>query len=156
MRLPPLRCGGVCGELDRILKPEMPSLAPIKFFPGKIVVSPAALKLLSADDIRQALEAHVNGDWGDLGKEDCDENNQALARGRRILSVYHNSNGIKFWIITEADRSATNIFLREIHPNHSVEGIVRRRAKELVRRLNKLTTKPMAGSSGIKLRFCVR
>jgi hypothetical protein len=134
----------------------MSSLAPIKFFPGKIVIAPAALKLLSAEDIQQALDAHVYGDWGDLGREDCEENNQALERGRRILSVYHNSNGIKFWIITEADRSVTNIFLREINPSHAVEGIVSRRAKDLVRRLNKLTTKPMAGSSGIKLRFCVR
>jgi len=150
------RHGGVGSELDRTLKPEMPSLAPIKFFPGKILISPAALKLLSAEDIRQALEAHVNGDWGDLGREDCEENNQALERGRRILSVYHNSDGIKFWIITEADRSVTNVFLREIRPDPVVEGIVRRRAKDLVRRLNKLTTKPVAGSPGIKLRFCVR
>jgi hypothetical protein len=150
------RPGGVCGELDRTLKPEMPSLAPIKFFPGKIMIAPAALKLLSAEDIRQALEAHVNGDWGDLGREDCEENNRALERGRRILSVYNNSNGTKFWIITEADRSVTNVFLRKIHPNHVVGGIVRRRAKDLVRRLNKLTTKSVAGSPGIKLRFCVR
>lgn len=120
------------------------------------MIAPAALKLLSAEDIRQALDAHVNGDWGDLGKVDYEENNQALECGRRILSIYHNSNGVIFWVITEADRSVTNVFLRETHPNQVVEGIVRRRAKDLVRRLNKLTMKPIAGSPGVKLRFCVR
>ena len=108
----------------------MPTLAHIKFFPGKIVIAPAALKLLSAEDIRQALNAHVNGDWGDLGKEDCEENNQALERGRRILSVYHNSNGTIFWIITEADRSVTNVFLRQTLPNQTrMEGVEKKSGK---------------------------
>ena len=115
-------------KLDRTQKPEMPSLAHIKFFPGKIMIAPAALKLLSAEDIQRALNAHVNGDWGDLGKEDCEENNQALERGRRILSVYHNSIGIIFWIITEADRSVTNVFLRETLSNLTrMEGVEEKR-----------------------------
>jgi hypothetical protein len=117
-------------KLDRTQKIEMPSLAHIKFFPGKIMIAPAALKLLSAEDIRQALNAHVNGDWGDLGKEDCEENNQALERGRRIVSVYHNSIGIIFWIITEADRSVTNVFLRETLSNLTrMEGGEEKRGK---------------------------
>jgi hypothetical protein len=121
-------------KLDLTRKPEMPSLAHIKFFPGKIMIASAALKLLSAEDIRRALNAHVNGDWGDLGKEDCEENNQALERGRRILSVYHNSNGIRFWIITEADRSVTNVFLREAHPNLTrMEGMEKKRGKHETR-----------------------
>ncbi|HWY31983.1 MAG TPA: hypothetical protein VNX46_14580 [Candidatus Acidoferrum sp.] len=98
------------------------------------MIASAALKLLSAEDIRRALNAHVNGDWGDLGKEDCEENNQALERGRRILSVYHNSNGIRFWIITEADRSVTNVFLREAHPNLTrMEGMEKKRGKHETR-----------------------
>jgi hypothetical protein len=133
----------------------MTSTAPAKFSPGKIVISPAALKLLSAEDIQGAMEAHVCGQWGDLGREDCEENDRGLALGRRILSVYHTSAGIKFWIITEADRSVTNIFLREPHTEHEIEGIFRSRARNLVRRLNKLTQKP-ATREGIKLRFCVR
>jgi hypothetical protein len=35
----------------------------------------------------------------------------ALAEGRRIRSVYTAANGIRFWIITEADRSASTILL---------------------------------------------
>jgi hypothetical protein len=31
----------------------------------------------------------------------------------RLLSAYHDENGVKFWIITEADRSATTVLLPE-------------------------------------------
>jgi len=40
-------------------------------------------------------------------------NNQALATGARLLSVYHSETGLKFWIITEADRSVTTVLLPE-------------------------------------------
>ncbi len=128
----------------------------IKFPPGRIVIAPAALMLLSAEDIQAALNAHVNGDWGDLGKQDREENDQALAKGRRLLSVYHTKEGTKFWVITEADRSVTNVFLREIRPSRNGEGVFKTRAKNLVRRLNKLTAKPATGVPALKLRFCVR
>ncbi len=133
----------------------MTSTAPAKFSPGTIVISPAALKLLSAQDIQGAMEAHVCGEWGDLGREDCEENDRGVALGRRILSVYHTRTGIKFWIITEDDRSVTNIFLREPQADHQMGSLFETRAKNLVRRLNKLTQKP-AAVEGIKLRFCVR
>ena len=32
-------------------------------------------------------------------------------RGGRLFSVYHDGSGVKFWIITEADRSATTVLL---------------------------------------------
>ena len=31
--------------------------------------------------------------------------------GLRLFSVYHDRYGVKFWIITEADRSATTVLL---------------------------------------------
>ncbi len=133
----------------------MTSISTAKFSPGKIVISPAALRLLSAVDIQGAMEAHVCGEWGDLGREDRNENDRGLALGRRLLSVYHSRSGVKFWIITEADRSVTNIFLREPNPEHEMGRIFQARAKNLVRRLNKVTLKPVTGE-GIKLRFCVR
>ena len=34
-----------------------------------------------------------------------------LRDGERLLSIYHTLNGTKFYIITEADRSATTILL---------------------------------------------
>ena len=37
----------------------------------------------------------------------------ALRDGDRLLSVYHDRHGVKFWVITEADRSATTVLLPE-------------------------------------------
>ena len=36
---------------------------------------------------------------------------RALAEGGQLLSAYHDRSGRKFWIITEADRSATTLLL---------------------------------------------
>ena len=55
---------------------------------------------------------HIRGDWGDACKEDAKANDLALEEGSRLFSVYF-SIDIKFWIITEHDRSATTILLPE-------------------------------------------
>lgn len=59
------------------------------------------------------LARHAAGDWGDLCGEDRAANDRAVAVGARILSAYHTPEGVKLWIITEADRSATTILLPE-------------------------------------------
>jgi len=51
------------------------------------------------------------GDWGELTQEDIDENNRALKEGCRLLSAYRSTNRVKFWIITEWDRSVTTVLL---------------------------------------------
>jgi hypothetical protein len=56
-----------------------------------------------------SLRRHCNGDWGDLPKEDKDENELSLQQGFRILSSYEHKDLPKIWIITEADRSSTTI-----------------------------------------------
>jgi len=55
-----------------------------------------------------SLKRHIDCDWGEVDKGDCDSNNKALINSGRILSAY-SFNGIKIWIITEADRSATTV-----------------------------------------------
>lgn len=80
---------------------------------GRIVATPNALDHLSQDDILCGLQRHQAGDWGDLCEEDRAANDQALTEGSRILSVYRGSNGTKFYIITEADRSVTTVLLPE-------------------------------------------
>ena len=39
------------------------------------------------------------------------ENELSLQEGFRLLSSYRDRNQIKFWIITEADRSTTTVLL---------------------------------------------
>jgi hypothetical protein len=36
-----------------------------------------------------------------------------LAEGERLLSAYRSDRGENFWIITEADRSATTVLMPE-------------------------------------------
>ena len=79
---------------------------------GQVVITPNALEQLDQSDVLKSLSRHVRGDWGDCCKEDAKANDLALEEGSRLFSVYFSSN-IKFWIITEHDRSATTILLPE-------------------------------------------
>lgn len=57
------------------------------------------------------LAKHQTGDWGTAGKEDWQENDLSVKQGCRILSAYKTVKGVKLWVITEADRSATTMLL---------------------------------------------
>ena len=80
---------------------------------GAIVITPNALLLLSEEDFRNALQRHANADWGNLCPEDAQANDRAMNHNGRLLSAYNGRNGTRFWIITQADRSATMILLPE-------------------------------------------
>ena len=84
-----------------------------KFPLGRIVSTPNALDSVPNTEILSALERHASGDWGDLDEHDREANEQALIEGFRILSAYRSKSGVKFWIITEHDRSATTVLLPE-------------------------------------------
>ena len=84
-----------------------------KFRLGHIVSTPNALEHLTQDDILLGIQRHQAGDWGDVGEHDRHENELSLQQGFRLLSVYHSATGVKFWIITEADRSVTTVLLPE-------------------------------------------
>jgi hypothetical protein len=89
------------------------AVSAAKFSLGRIVATPNALDHLTQDDIRSGIIRHQAGDWGDLDADDRKENDLALERGARLLSAYQASNGTKFWIITEADKSSTTVLLPE-------------------------------------------
>lgn len=82
-----------------------------KFPLGRTVITPSARDTLHPEDALRSLRRHVAGDWGDCTPEDWAENNLAIDQYLRIFSVYHDRDGVKFWVITEADRSATTILL---------------------------------------------
>jgi hypothetical protein len=97
------------GEKEKgIVTKKMP-----KFPFGRIVATPNALNHLTYDDMAAGLMRHLTGDWGDVDAHDRQENEISLHRGFRLFSVYHATNGVKFWIITEADRLATTFLLPE-------------------------------------------
>jgi hypothetical protein len=84
-----------------------------KFPLGQTVATPGALEALQAagQDPTALLARHQGGDWGDLDAEDKQENELSLKQGFRLLSAYHLTTGVKVWVITEADRSATTLLL---------------------------------------------
>ena len=86
-----------------------------KFPLGRVVATPGALRAIAAAGHRpqEFLHRHEQGDWGELDKEDCRENERSLKDDCRLLSAYRLRDGNKIWIITEADRSATTILLPE-------------------------------------------
>jgi len=82
---------------------------------GQLVATPGALAALekTGQNAMEFLSRHVRGDWGDLPKEDKDENQLSLNKGFRLLSSYRTTAGEKVWVITEADRSHTTLLLPE-------------------------------------------
>ncbi|MCA9244414.1 MAG: hypothetical protein KDA32_10695 [Phycisphaerales bacterium] len=94
-------------------KPSAGNPLAQKFPLGRTVITPNARDTLDAEDVHAALMRHARGDWGDCGSEDANENEFSLKNALRLFSVYHDRTGTKFWIITEADRSATTILLPE-------------------------------------------
>lgn len=80
---------------------------------GRFMATPTAVKALPPADIETALRRHAVGDWGDVDEEDRRQNDLSLQQGLRLLSAYRATNGTKFWIITEADRSVTTVLLPE-------------------------------------------
>lgn len=86
-------------------------LSAAKFDGGRIVSTPGALEAVPQPEVLQALNRHFHGDWGECCAADAGLNDASLRDGSRLLSVYRTTKGERFWIITEADRSATTILL---------------------------------------------
>lgn len=77
-------------------------------------MTPGAQEQVPPSEMLRALRRHARGDWGDeLDREDMAANDLALKDGGRLVSAYRIEAGVKFWIITEADRSATTVLLPE-------------------------------------------
>jgi hypothetical protein len=91
-------------------------MAPVKGivsgrFPlGQLVVTSNAIARLTPEEIADGIIRHARGDWGDISPNDAAENELSLREGLRLLSAYGKGDR-RFWIITEADRSATTVLL---------------------------------------------
>jgi hypothetical protein len=80
---------------------------------GQTMLTSNALNTLEYGDVMRCMRRHETGDWGDVCASDWAANDWSLQNGERILSSYQDSNGVKFWIITERDRSVTTVLLPE-------------------------------------------
>jgi hypothetical protein len=79
---------------------------------GRTLATPAAREELSELNYSplDLLRRHMSGDWSEMAIEDQQSNREAITEGSRIFSAYI-IQGVKFWVITEADRSSTTILL---------------------------------------------
>ena len=98
--------------------PEATNLVALKecaleslFSLGQTVMTWSAHETLDPLDVINCLKRHATGDWGEVCEEDFEANQDALKEELRLLSVYTDRLGTKFWIITEWDRSATTVLL---------------------------------------------
>ena len=79
---------------------------------GRLVITSNANARLTPEEIADGIARHARGDWGDISAEDAAENDLSLREGFRLLSA-HGRGDRRFWVITEADRSATTVLLPE-------------------------------------------
>jgi len=81
---------------------------------GWVEATPGAYEAMWAAGGGTALDLlarHQRGDWGEVSPGDAAENDLAVARGRRIRSVYTLNTGVTIWVVTEANRFKTTIML---------------------------------------------
>ena len=81
-------------------------ISKLMIFGGEFVAATDARPPIAASEsplsIRRPLDA-----------EDVQANDRALQSGGGLFSSYRSSRNVKFWIITECDRSVTTVLLPE-------------------------------------------
>ena len=85
----------------------------IRFPLGQILLTPGAIETLSESGQmpHEFLSRHARLEQGELSGEDHRENLYSVDKRLRIFSAFKTAQGVKLWVITEADRSATTILL---------------------------------------------
>lgn len=101
----------LCRAVARNMRVLALDVSAATFPLGTLVQTGGSREIINFNDVERALGKHMRRDWGDCGEDDIAANRRSLAEGGRILSVHQTSVGVKFWIVTEADRSATTVLL---------------------------------------------
>jgi len=86
---------------------------PVNLRLGRLLSTPDAIAALAkaGQDPLELINRHRTGDWGDVDVQDWAANDQAVIQGERVLSAFTLKDGVRIWIITEADRAATTVLL---------------------------------------------
>ncbi|WP_186166591.1 hypothetical protein [Burkholderia gladioli] len=81
------------------------------FHPGRLLVTPVALKALRANGIPviSVVLKHIAGDWGIVSDDDRQQNDLSIKAGLRLISLYRLPDQPRILVITEWDRSNTTI-----------------------------------------------
>ena len=92
-----------------------PALTPVRFPLGRLLITPGAADAIAeaGQSPQEFIGRHARLERGELSDEDFRENLFSVSRQLRIFSAFRTASGVKLWLITEADRSATTILLPE-------------------------------------------
>jgi hypothetical protein len=76
-------------------------------------LTPGAIAALeeAGQSAQEFLSRHARLEQGELSDEDYKENIFSVDKLLRIFSAFKTAQGVKLWLITESDRSATTILL---------------------------------------------
>jgi len=79
-----------------------------KFDLGQVIITPTAADALAAagQTADAILARHQAGDWGDVGQQERTVNEQGLAEGLNLVSVYAAGNQ-RISVVTKGDRLLT-------------------------------------------------
>ncbi len=85
----------------------------VRFPLGQIVATQGALEAIeeAGQSPQEFISRHARLEQGELSAEDYRENLISVDKHLRIFSAYKTAKGVKLWLITEADRSATTLLL---------------------------------------------
>nr|DAV25288.1 MAG TPA: hypothetical protein [Caudoviricetes sp.] len=79
---------------------------------GSVLITPGANTTLNKDDVMTSLANHKKGDFGLVGQDIIDMNNEAISnKTDNVFSMYRDRQDIKFYIITEFANHHTTILL---------------------------------------------
>lgn len=89
------------------------TVSPIRFTLGRSFMTPGAIEALeeAGQSPQEFISRHARLEQGELSTEDYKENLFSVDKHLRIFSAYKTTQGVKLWVITEADRSVTTILL---------------------------------------------
>lgn len=82
-----------------------------KFPLGQLVQTPGVIGEVPPSELFRAIRRHASGDWGEVGSKERLTNEQAVADGATIRSVYDSEAGVRFWVVTDGDRISTTAML---------------------------------------------
>lgn len=78
---------------------------------GHVLATTGAATHVTPEWAHDVLQRHTTGDYGDIDRAEAMMNDRAIHTGRRIISAYTTPDGVKVWLITEADRRCTTFLL---------------------------------------------
>jgi hypothetical protein len=78
---------------------------------GQVLASSHTINVIPHKEMFQSLARHLKGDWGELNCEEKQKNEYALLHGGQLLSTYYSHKGVKFHLLTNADRYITTVLL---------------------------------------------